>query len=77
MTHRTLDQLEPGQTAVVVSVAGPEAIARRLMELGIAPGTTVEMVRRAPLGDPLELRVRRVHLSIRHSEARYIHVDPA
>ena len=77
MTHPTLDQLDPGQCAVVVSIAGPPAIARRLMELGLAPGTAVEVVRRAPLGDPLELRVRRVHLSIRRSEARHIHVEPA
>ena len=77
MTRPTLDQLEPGQHAVVVSIDGPASIARRLMELGLAPGTPVEMVRRAPLGDPLELRVRRVHLSIRRSEAAHIRVDPA
>jgi len=75
LTYPTLDQLAPGQCAVVVSVGGPVAIARRLMELGLAPGTPVELVRLAPLGDPLELRVRRIHLSIRRSEARHIRVD--
>jgi ferrous iron transport protein A len=74
MTHPTLDQLAPGQSGVVVSIGGPVAIARRLMELGLAPGTPVELVRLAPLGDPLELRVRRIHLSIRRSEARHIRV---
>ena len=75
MTYPTLDQLAPGQCAVVVSVGGPAATARRLMELGLAPGTPIELVRHAPLGDPLELRVRRIHLSIRRSEARHIRVD--
>ena len=77
MTRTTLDQLAPGQRAVIVTIGGPAAIARRLMELGLAPGTAVELVRRAPLGDPLELCVRRVHLSIRISEAAHIRVDPA
>ena len=44
------------------------------MELGLVPGTTVEVVRRAPLGDPVELRLRQVHLSIRRSEAAHIYV---
>jgi Fe2+ transport system protein FeoA len=77
MTRTTLDRLAPGQSAVIVAIDGTPAIARRLMELGLAPGTSVELVRRAPLGDPLELRVRRVHLSIRGSEAAHIRVDPA
>lgn len=71
---RSLDRLEPGESGVIVRVEGDAAIARRLMELGLVPGTTVEVVRRAPLGDPLELRLRRVHLSIRLSEASHVHV---
>jgi ferrous iron transport protein A len=74
--ERTLDTLSPGDVAVVTRLAGEPAIARRLMELGLTPGTTVEFVRRAPLGDPLELRLREIHLSIRRSEAAHIHVEP-
>ena len=55
-------------------VEGEPLVARRLMELGLVPGTHVEVVRRAPLGDPIELRLRQVHLSIRRSEAAHIHV---
>ncbi len=55
---RTLDALDPGESGVIVRLAGEPAIARRLMELGLMPGTTVEMVRRAPLGDPVELELR-------------------
>jgi ferrous iron transport protein A len=46
------------------------------MELGFVPGTTVTLVRRAPMGDPIELRLRGTHFSIRNSEADRIDVDP-
>jgi len=46
------------------------------MELGIVPGTEIEIVRLAPLGDPVELRVREIHLSIRRTEAAHILVEP-
>ncbi len=72
---RTLDTLVPGESGVVVRLVGDPAIARRLMELGLTPGTAVEVVRRAPLGDPVELRLREIHLSIRRSEAAHIHVE--
>ena len=74
--HRTLDRLAPGESGTIARLEGDPAIARRLMELGLVPGTTVEMIRTAPLGDPLELTVRGVHLSLRRSEARSIHVAP-
>ncbi len=73
---RTLDALAPGESGVVVRLAGDAATARRLMELGLVPGTPVEVVRRAPLGDPMELRLRDIHLSLRRSEAVHIHVEP-
>jgi ferrous iron transport protein A len=74
---RSLDELAPGESGVIVRLDTEEAIARRLMELGLVPGTAVEVVRRAPLGDPVELRLRQVHLSIRRSEAARIHVTSA
>jgi ferrous iron transport protein A len=45
------------------------------MEMGVLPGTVVELIRRAPLGDPLELCLRGYRLSIRESEARHIEVE--
>jgi ferrous iron transport protein A len=74
--ERTLDMLSPGESGVVARLDGEPAITRRLMELGLVSGTPVSVVRRAPLGDPLELKVRGVHLSLRRSEARTIHVAP-
>jgi Fe2+ transport system protein FeoA len=58
----------------VMHVGGERAFRRRLMELGLVPGTVVEVIRVAPLGDPVELRVRGCELSIRKSEARSVTV---
>ena len=72
--ERPLDRLEPGESGVIARFECDPAIARRLMELGLVPGTPVRMIRRAPLGDPLELSARGMHLSLRRSEASQIHV---
>jgi len=74
---RSLDELVAGERAVIASLECPPVIARRLMELGLIPGTAIELVRRAPLGDPIEIAVRGVHLWLRSSEARRIDVTPA
>jgi Fe2+ transport system protein FeoA len=73
-TDRPLDRLNPGERGIIARLNGDPTVTRRLMELGLVPGTTVELVRRAPLGDPIELAVRGVHLSLRRSEASHIHV---
>jgi ferrous iron transport protein A len=71
-----LDQLNPGDRFVIREIDGSPASVRRLMELGLVPGTPVDFVRRAPLGCPYELRVRGTHLSLRRTEAEQVHVDP-
>jgi ferrous iron transport protein A len=73
--ERSLDRLEPGQRGVILRLDGDAGAVRRLMELGLVPGTSVEVLRRAPLGDPIELRLREIHLSLRRSEAAFIHVE--
>lgn len=72
----TLDLLGLGRKAEVVGVEGPGGMAIRLLEMGFVPGTRVELVKVAPLGDPLELRVRGYHLSLRRAEAAYVRVVP-
>ena len=67
-----LGELSVGARAVVESVDCDRAVRRRLLELGLLPGTTVEVMRRAPLGDPIELSLRGYRLSIRGDEARAI-----
>ncbi len=72
----SLADLPPGQSAEVLSVDCERQIARRLMEMGLLPGTQVQVVRIAPLGDPLELRLRDYALSVRKSDAARITVKP-
>jgi len=70
----SLDRLRMGTPARVLAVGGEGAVARRLMEMGVVPGAPVRVVRAAPLGDPLEVRVRNYHLALRRSEAQTISV---
>jgi len=72
---RPLSELEPGERGKVTEVDGDADAVRRLMDLGVIRGTTLEMVRRAPLGDPLEVRVRGFMLTLRRSEAEHITVE--
>lgn len=60
----------------VSSLTGERPVVRRLMEMGLVPGTVVTIVRVAPMNDPLVLRIRDYQLSIRHDEARNIRVHP-
>ena len=73
---RTLDQLAIGDSAVVHRVDCAPRVGCRLMEMGLLPGTRIEMVRRAPFGDPLEIRVRGYALSLRRSEASGVALRP-
>ncbi|HEU4595480.1 MAG TPA: FeoA family protein [Pyrinomonadaceae bacterium] len=70
----SLDRLPPGADGRVISVGGSGPVARRLMEMGVVPGAPVRVVKFAPLGDPLEVRVRDYHLALRRSEAQTISV---
>ena len=72
---RTLDSVPLGTTAVIRCVRSPRAVARRLLELGLVPGTKVVITRVAPLGDPIVVRLRNYSLSIRRAEAAGIEVD--
>jgi Fe2+ transport system protein FeoA len=70
----TLGDVALGMKVAIQHVGGERSFRRRLMELGLVPGTVVEVIRVAPLGDPLELSVRGCQLSIRRSEARSVSV---
>lgn len=72
---RTLAELAPGERGKVTKVAGDAEAARRLMEMGLMRGITVEVMRVAPLGDPLEVRVRGFMLTLRKAEAEHIEVE--
>lgn len=72
----TLDELVSGQAATVRKIGGQGALRRRLMDMGLVRGVTVEHVKAAPMGDPVEYLVRGYHLSLRKSEAALIEVEP-
>jgi ferrous iron transport protein A len=65
-----------GQSATVAEIKLPPASRPRLMEMGLLVGTSVELVRFAPLGDPVEIKVRGYNLTLRKHEAEQIFVRP-
>lgn len=69
-----LNNLPIGASATVVAVNGNNAITKRLMEMGVVPGVSLRMIKSAPFGDPLEIRVLGYHLAVRKSEAETIEV---
>ena len=73
--ERTLAQLSPGERGRVRAIGGDPDATRRLMDLGLIRGTTLEVIRVAPLGDPLEVRLRGFMLTLRRAEAEHITVD--
>jgi len=73
--EKKLSELEPGDKGVVVKIGGSSSTRRRIMDMGLVRGTRVVLVRRAPLGDPVELEIRDYHLSLRKREAENIHVE--
>ena len=70
----TLADLPDGRPARVLAVTGEPLLRERLVELGITPGQVVEVASRAPLGDPLRVRLRRGSLAIRRDEAENVQV---
>ena len=71
----TLADLPSGSSATVTDVTGTDPASRRLLELGITPGVSVRVIGTAPLGDPIEIEVRRYRLSVRRSEAAVVEVS--
>ena len=65
----SLDDVPVGSTVRVRDVAGGDAVAIRLREMGVTPGVEIRLVGKAPFGDPLELELRGYRLSIRRQEA--------
>ena len=73
--NSTLAFLPVGTEAKVTNIHGNSAVTRRLMEMGIVPGVSVMVVKTAPFGCPLEVRVRGYKLAMRRSEAEAIEVS--
>jgi Fe2+ transport system protein FeoA len=71
----TLKDLPIGKSGAVSAVGGEKALRRRLLEMGITPGTTVTVKKAAPMGDPIELLLRGYVLSLRLQDAEKITIE--
>jgi Fe2+ transport system protein FeoA len=70
-----LSQLQPGQRGQIARVEATDAIGQRLLEMGLLEGEEIEVVGFAPLGDPMDVRLRDTHLSLRKREAGLVLVS--
>ncbi|NBU76391.1 MAG: ferrous iron transport protein A [Planctomycetes bacterium] len=70
----TLDCVPLGARCLVTAIDGIDQLARKLLEMGVIEGEEIEVIARAPLGDPMEIRLLDSSLSLRNVEARRIHV---
>ena len=77
MGAKTLGSLRPGHSARVVRVRGEGALQLRIMEMGLTRGVEVQVLKTAPLGDPLEIAVRGYVLSLRRADAALVEVTQA
>ncbi len=71
----TLDSLKEGEKAIVVDIIGEDAVAVRLMEMGLTEGEQVEVIGFAPMGDPIEFLIRGYRVSLRSSEAQRVQIE--
>ena len=69
------DLLRAGQRGRILDVAGDDAVAVRLMEMGLTEGAEIELIGFAPLGDPVEFLIRGYRLSLRKAEASRVTID--
>jgi ferrous iron transport protein A len=72
---KTLSELTPGEQATIQRIRGERALRRRLLDMGLCRGTVVSVTRIAPLGDPIDVRVRGTELSLRKADAAVVDVN--
>lgn len=71
-----LGDMAVGDVAAVVNVSGEGKLRKRLLDLGLTKGVRVTLVRKAPLGDPIEIELRGFRLSLRKTEASIVELEP-
>jgi len=72
-----LSDLSPGEKGIVKKVLGQSLIKRRIVDMGVVAGTVIEVQKFAPLGDPIEIKVKGFNLSLRRNEAEMIELELA
>ena len=73
---KTLRQAKPGESAVITKVGGEGAIRQHFLDMGLVPGTEAEVIKYAPMGDPVEIMIRGYSLTLRLEEADKIEIKP-
>ncbi len=68
----TLNELKPGERAIVLKIAGGGESRRRLMDMGVGKGVPIKVDKTAPLGDPIDITIKGYHLSLRKEDAKNI-----
>lgn len=71
----TLNELKTGRSAVIRAVGGQGELRLRFLDMGLIPGTKVTLMKVAPMGDPIEIRLRGYELTLRLDEANWIEVE--
>ena len=69
---KRLDEFQIGETGLIKKVEGEGRLRRRLFDMGVTPGATVYLRKKAPLGDPLEVTIRGYELTLRKIEAQLV-----
>jgi Fe2+ transport system protein FeoA len=75
MATANLKDLKPGEKGKVLKISARGEASKRIVEMGVTPGAVVEIERVAPLGDPIDIKVKGYHLSLRKEEAQGIEIE--
>ena len=75
MSQKMLSELKPGRKGRIIKILGGGTFQRRILDMGLVKGAEIEMERVAPLGDPMEIKIKGYHLSLRKDEAARIFVE--
>lgn len=73
----TLDKMSPGESGIILAVTGSGAIRRRMLEIGLIEGTPLQVIKYAPLGDPIEICVGGTRICLRDNEAACVRMKKA
>ena len=72
---KRLDEFKIGETGLIKKVEGEGRLRRRLFDMGVTPGATVYLRKKAPLGDPMEVTIRGYELTLRKTEACLVYLE--
>ncbi|MBR5732439.1 MAG: ferrous iron transport protein A, partial [Lachnospiraceae bacterium] len=72
----TLNELKTGESAVITKVGGEGALRQHFLDMGVIPQTEVTLIKLAPMGDPMELRIHGYELTLRLADAEKIEIEP-